>query len=86
MTFAIQRYLVSSSLLFGAIGTVHGVLLMKTRNRKIYEKEKEHYIIRTVAGGALYGLLLGPWAPIIGPVWLAKKWPSSSCTYLHEKL
>jgi hypothetical protein len=83
MTFAIQRYLVSSSLLFGAIGTGHGVLLMKIHNRKIYEKEGEHYIIRTVVGGALYGLLLGPWAPIIGPIWLAKKWPGSICTHVN---
>jgi hypothetical protein len=84
----IQRYLVSSSLLFGTLGFTHGLMLYKVHDmaysitQESTRKIREQQMIQYVAGGVLYGLLLGPWVPVIGPIWLAKAWPHTKCKYL----
>jgi hypothetical protein len=77
----LQRYLVSSVVLWGSVGAIHGTIMYKlnTYDNKTHVRDPA---LRYIGGGILYGVFLGPWAPIAGPVWLAKKWPSSSCTYL----
>lgn len=86
MTFALQRYLISSSLLFGAIGLGHGVVLYKVHEccdpQQLDKQTREQQMIRYIAGGTLYGLFMGPWVPIAGPIWVFKKWPGSRCLYL----
>ena len=94
MTISLQRYLISSSLLFGGIGLAHGIVLYKLQEithyklqeigapQKLDKQTREQQMIRYIAGGALYGLLLGPWIPIAGPIWVFKKWPDSRCLYL----
>jgi hypothetical protein len=94
MTIALQRYLIRSSLLFGGIGLAHGIVLYKLHDitrcklqeigapHKLDKQTREQLMIRYIAGGALFGLLMGPWAPIAGPIWVCKKWPDSRCLYL----
>jgi hypothetical protein len=76
MPHMFQRYLIASSILWGSVGAAHGYTLYKLN------KGRPDPELRYIAGGALYGLFLGPWAPIAGPIWLAKKWPMSTCTHL----
>lgn len=76
-----QRYLFTSVALWGTVGGIHGAVMYKLN---IYDKKSVMHdpALRYIVGGVLYGMFLGPWAPIAGPIWIAKKWPMSTCLYL----
>lgn len=73
---AFQRYLTGSVILWSSVGAAHGLALYKLK------KDTPDPALRYIVGGTLYGAFLGPWAPVIVPLWLTQKWPMTTCEYL----
>lgn len=93
MRSPVLRYVVSSAFLGGAVGIAHGSvrgaieLYRDTGSvRPLTQYHALEYIGRGAANDGLQGALLGPWAPVLVPLWFTAWRSQMKCPHFIRQL